>query len=216
MVRSSHSTGAPGRTTRSRAASRGDAGRSAMRSSGRAKSNRSVRMARQVIGSSNCPMLGLRLKGHIATFDAAINVTRERGHPGQTGHRRRHLAPSVRPRHRRGIAGRPRDVSGAAVERRAGIARGRAERRRDALFRACRLGAAARAQSAPAGRAAAAPPLSTRYGFSTAPSGRRLPRCSPASPSASGLVSDRNAVSSPIPASTEAISTISRSIGSSR
>ena len=36
---------APGCTTRSRAASRGEAGRSAMRSSGKAKSNRSVRIA---------------------------------------------------------------------------------------------------------------------------------------------------------------------------
>ena len=57
MPRSSRSTGAPGRTTRRRAASRGVAGRSAMRSSGRAKSNSSVRMARQY-GSSSCPLAG--------------------------------------------------------------------------------------------------------------------------------------------------------------
>src|SRR5450759_3180282 len=43
--RSSKSGAPPGRTTRSRAASRGLAGRSAMRSVGRSKSNRSVRIA---------------------------------------------------------------------------------------------------------------------------------------------------------------------------
>ena len=44
MVRSSSAGDPPGRTTRSRAASRGEAGRNAMRSSGKSKSNRSVRI----------------------------------------------------------------------------------------------------------------------------------------------------------------------------
>src|SRR5262245_56476017 len=43
-LRSSNSVGAPGRTTRRRAASRGATGRSAIRSGGSSKSNRSVRM----------------------------------------------------------------------------------------------------------------------------------------------------------------------------
>ena len=42
---------APGRTTRSRAVSRGVAGRNAMRSSGSVKSNRSVRIGRKLPGS---------------------------------------------------------------------------------------------------------------------------------------------------------------------
>ena len=188
MARSS--TGAPGRTTRSRAASRGVAGRSAMRSSGSAKSNSSVRMfvklpagwafARAAIASYRIDCRSGILVEHdlfrkpVSTFrDHALkgpyrNLLRgnqcdpERGHPGQIAASATSSgicplsAPSPRP-----SPGGQRDVPGTAVERRQGTARGRAERRRDALFPACRLGASARAQSDPARAHAAAPSLST-------------------------------------------------------
>src|SRR5579884_230501 len=65
--RSSHSAEAPGRTTSSFAASRGETGRSAIRSSGSSKSNRSVR----ILAPAGMKVL---YKAHIATFGAAINV----------------------------------------------------------------------------------------------------------------------------------------------
>ncbi len=55
MVRSSSAAGLAGRTTKSRAASRGETGRSAMRSSGSAKSNKSVRIRRQSMGQPGAP-----------------------------------------------------------------------------------------------------------------------------------------------------------------
>src|SRR5262249_34291824 len=56
IARSSSSGPPPGHTTRSRAASRGDTGRSAIRSGGRSKSKRSVRTTRE-------PMAGRGQKG---------------------------------------------------------------------------------------------------------------------------------------------------------
>src|SRR5580700_9349118 len=93
---------------------------------------------------------------HIATFDAAINVTASAVIQVKAGIGDViwHL-PFVR-----GFARRLRDVPGATVERRARIARGRAERRRNALFPPFRLAAAPRAQYALAHRAVAATPFS--------------------------------------------------------
>ena len=99
----------------------------------------SIDTARQVAAGAE-----LRLQGPYRNLLRGNQCDGERGHPGQTGHRRRHLAPALRPRHRRRVAGRPGDVSRAAVELRRGTAGRRAERRRNDLFRARRLGGAAR------------------------------------------------------------------------
>src|ERR1700735_4505517 len=164
-VRSSKSV--PGRTTNSFAASRGETGRSAMRSSGSAKSNRSVRIKARL---STRWHTALRSKHDlvgkpVSTFpDHALqagyrNLWRgnqrvgKRGHPrhenrhkrqgrrypGQARHRRRHLAPAVYPGDRGDDPKRPGHLPRAAVELRRGIARRRSKRRRNDLFRARRV-----------------------------------------------------------------------------
>src|SRR5262245_38855824 len=75
-LRSSNCTGAPGRTTRSRAASRGATGRSAIRSPGSSKSNKSVRMPLHTGTRTH----GHRLRRHAGKWNQT-EAYRTRAHP---------------------------------------------------------------------------------------------------------------------------------------
>ena len=139
----------------------------------------------------------------------AINVTSDRRHPGETRHRRRHLAPALHPRHRRRRTGRARHVSGAAIEPRQGtcLRRSRRSPRRPiSSIPAPNCSGASICSGWPRYCGAAS---SARSGFSTAPSGPALAATLAGIPERIGLGLGRNACSSPIPASTTAIFTIS-------
>ena len=189
-----------------------------MRSSGSAKSNKSVRIGLLRRGRSRLKRPYRNLwRGKQRDYDAAhsvANCRRLRRHPGQTRHRRRHLAPAVHPRHCRGRAGRQRHVSRAAIEpgeRTACRRAGRCGRRSISSTAARNCGAALNLIRLAALLRRAPFPLSLdprpHHPAGACRHARRHPQAHRARTRAA------IAGSSPIPASTRAIFTTSQSIG---